>query len=69
MNIIRAIREEVFVPIHPAGWPFIIVFAVGYSANWLLCAIIFCCWRAFDFVVCIFFPQSSARDSARCRAG
>ena len=35
MNIIRAIREEVFVPIHPAGWPFIAAFAavtalVGY---------------------------------------
>lgn len=28
MNIIRAIREEVFVPIHPAGWPFIAAFAV-----------------------------------------
>ncbi len=28
MNIYRAIREEVLVPIHPAGWPFIIVFAL-----------------------------------------
>ena len=28
MNIYRAIREEVFVPIHPAGWPFVIAFAV-----------------------------------------
>lgn len=27
MNIYRAIREEVFVPIHPAGWPFIALFA------------------------------------------
>lgn len=35
MNIIRAIREEVFVPIHPAGWPFVAAFAavtmlIGY---------------------------------------
>ena len=28
MNIYRAIREEVLVPIHPAGWPFIAAFAV-----------------------------------------
>ena len=28
MNIYRAIREEVLVPIHPAGWPFIILFAL-----------------------------------------
>ena len=28
MNIIRAIREGSFVPIHPAGWPFIAAFAV-----------------------------------------
>ena len=28
MNIYRAIREEVLVPIHPAGWPFVIAFAV-----------------------------------------
>ena len=28
MNIYRAIREEMLVPIHPAGWPFIALFAV-----------------------------------------
>ena len=28
MNIITAIREEILVPIHPAGWPFIGLFAV-----------------------------------------
>jgi len=28
MNIIIAIREEMLVPIHPAGWPFIGLFAV-----------------------------------------
>ena len=28
MNIITAIREEMLVPIHPAGWPFIGLFAV-----------------------------------------
>ena len=28
MNIYRAIREEVLVPIHPAGWPFIAAFGV-----------------------------------------
>lgn len=28
MNIFKAIHEEVLVPIHPAGWPFIGLFAV-----------------------------------------
>ena len=28
MNIVTAIREEILVPIHPAGWPFIGLFAV-----------------------------------------
>ena len=28
MNIITAIREEMLVPIHPAGWPFIGLFSV-----------------------------------------
>ncbi len=28
MNIVTAIREEMLVPIHPAGWPFIGLFAV-----------------------------------------
>ena len=28
MNILTAIREEILVPIHPAGWPFIGLFAV-----------------------------------------
>ena len=28
MNIITAIREEMLVPVHPAGWPFIGLFAV-----------------------------------------
>ena len=27
MNIYRAIKEEMLVPIHPAGWPFITLFA------------------------------------------
>lgn len=43
MNIIRAIREEVFVPIHPAGWPFILAFGlvtmlVGYYVPLFLAA-------------------------------
>ncbi|MDA7776481.1 hypothetical protein N9A03_05005 [Alphaproteobacteria bacterium] len=27
MNIITAIRDDMLVPIHPAGWPFIGLFA------------------------------------------
>ncbi len=29
MNIYKAITEEVLVPIHPAGWPFIFIFVVS----------------------------------------
>ena len=29
MNIYKAITEEVLVPVHPAGWPFIFIFVVG----------------------------------------
>ena len=28
MNILTAIREEMLIPIHPAGWPFIGLFGV-----------------------------------------
>jgi phosphatidylserine decarboxylase len=28
MNILNAIRDNVFTPIHPAGWPFIAIFAI-----------------------------------------
>ena len=29
MNIYKAIKEEMLVPIHPAGWPFIFIFVVA----------------------------------------
>ncbi len=29
MNIYKAITEEVLVPVHPAGWPFIFIFVVA----------------------------------------
>ena len=29
MNIYKAITNEVLVPIHPAGWPFIFLFVVA----------------------------------------
>ena len=29
MNIYKAITEEVLVPIHPAGWPFIFIFVIS----------------------------------------
>ena len=43
MNIITAIKDEVLVPIHPAGWPFIALFALvtfGISVLWQPFAII-----------------------------
>ena len=29
MNIYKAVTEEVLVPIHPAGWPFIFLFVLA----------------------------------------
>ncbi|MGU9961399.1 MAG: phosphatidylserine decarboxylase [Candidatus Puniceispirillales bacterium WSBS_2018_MAG_OTU23] len=29
MNILKAVRENMLVPIHPAGWPFIAIFAIA----------------------------------------
>ena len=29
MNILKIFRDEVFVPIHPSGWPFIFLFTFG----------------------------------------
>lgn len=37
MNIYKSVTEEVLVPIHPAGWPFIFIFvlvSVGISYLW-----------------------------------
>ncbi len=61
MHIFRAIQEEVLVPIHPAGWPFILVFvlvtlAIASFWPWFLGR-----RRAAEPLVCVFFPQSAAR--------
>ena len=60
MNIIRAIREEVFVPIHPAGWPFVAAFAavtllIGYySALFYAVGVPLTVW-------CIYFFRNPVR--------
>lgn len=42
MNIIKSLKDEVLVPIHPAGWPFIFLFilvSAAISYFWMLFAL------------------------------
>ncbi len=32
MNIFKSVKDEIFVPIHPAGWPFIFLFVLSSTA-------------------------------------
>jgi len=60
MNILKSIKEEVMVPIHPAGWPFIFIFflataLLGYF--WILLLFpssLLCIW-------CIYFFRNPSR--------
>ena len=62
MNIIKSVRDEVLVPIHPAGWPFILLFfgvtaVISYLWAWfLLPGSFFCLW-------CIYFFRNPVRTT------
>jgi len=58
MNILTAIREEMLIPIHPAGWPFIGLFGVLTLVLGFSFGPFFLDWRASDALVRLFFPQS-----------
>ena len=60
MNIFKSVREEVLVPIHPAGWPFIFLF-------WLVTFVVGYFWQPFllpgSFLSlwCIYFFRNPKR--------
>jgi phosphatidylserine decarboxylase len=62
MNIIKSVRDEVLVPIHPAGWPFILLFflvtaVISYLWAWfLLPGSFLCLW-------CIYFFRNPVRTT------
>ena len=62
MNIIKSVKEEVLVPIHPAGWPFIFLFLlvtafVSYFWNgFLLPGSFLCLW-------CVYFFRNPVRTT------
>jgi phosphatidylserine decarboxylase len=62
MNIIKSVKDEVLVPIHPAGWPFIVLFflitaLLSYVWNgFLLPGSFLCLW-------CIYFFRNPVRTT------
>ena len=62
MNIVKSVKEEVLVPIHPAGWPFIFLFFlvtafVSYFWNgFLLPGSFLCLW-------CVYFFRNPVRTT------
>ena len=62
MNIFKSIKEEVLVPIHPAGWPFIFLFVLSstvisyFWAPFLLPGSFLCLW-------CIYFFRNPRRTT------
>ena len=62
MNIYKAITEEVLVPVHPAGWPFIFIFVVAsvlLSVLWspfVLPGTLLCLW-------CVYFFRNPRRTT------
>ena len=55
MHIYESIRQSMFVPIHPAGWPFIAIFALVGLLLTLVWDVLFTPGFA-DAVVCLFLP-------------
>ena len=61
MNIFKSVKEEVLVPIHPAGWPFIFLF-------WLVTFVASYFWFLFllpgSFLsLVVYFPQSKTHNA------
>ena len=62
MNIYKSVKEEVLVPIHPAGWPFIFLFVLSsllisyYWQPFVLPGVFLCLW-------CIYFFRNPRRTT------
>ena len=62
MNIYKSIKDEVFVPIHPAGWPFILLFClVTCGVSYFLPQFI---WPgSFLSIWCVYFFRNPKRTT------
>ena len=62
MNIHKSVTEEVLVPVHPAGWPFIFLFVLTsllisyYWQPFILLGVLLCLW-------CIYFFRNPRRTT------
>ena len=62
MNIYKSVTEEVLVPVHPAGWPFIFLFVLTsllisyYWQPFILLGMLLCLW-------CIYFFRNPRRTT------
>ena len=62
MNILKSVKEELLVPIHPAGWPFIFLF-------WLITMVVGYFWNPFFLpgsflsLWCIYFFRNPKRTT------
>ena len=62
MNILKSVKEELLVPIHPAGWPFIFLF-------WLITMVVGYFWHPFFLpgsflsLWCIYFFRNPKRTT------
>ena len=62
MNIYKSVTEEVLVPVHPAGWPFIFLFVLTsllisyYWQPFILLGVLLCLW-------CIYFFRNPRRTT------
>ena len=62
MNVLKSLKDEVLVPIHPAGWPFIFLFVLltaAISYFWtlfLLPGILLSLW-------CVYFSQPKTHNA------
>ena len=55
MNILKSFKDEVLVPIHPAGWPFIFLFILVSARLAISGCYLFLPRRSFVSLVRVFF--------------
>jgi hypothetical protein len=56
MNILKSVKEEVLVPIHPAGWPFIFLFWLVTLVGGYYWQPLFVAGQLSQRLVYLFFP-------------
>jgi phosphatidylserine decarboxylase len=63
MNIFKSVKDEVLVPIHPAGWPFIFLFILASAIITYFWAGIPASGQSVVAMVYLFFSQSKAHNA------